>query len=92
MDNADDYENLSCAAYHASSNLDDEARDCTTSTELPAILVYEDAKSVAMIRHGIDIMKIAVDILNPGQSGQVPIITADQPLYTLCKKCSWPDR
>jgi len=43
-------------------------------------------QSVAMIRHGMDIVKKAVDTLNPGQ---VPIITADQPLYTLCKQIQW---
>ncbi len=45
---------------------------------------------VAMIRHSMDVVKKAVDILNPGQ---VPIITADQPLYTVAKQIqwSWPD-
>ena len=39
-----------------------------------------------MLCHGMDIVKNAVDNLNPGQ---VPIITADQPLYTLCKQIQW---
>ena len=34
----------------------------------------------------MDIVKNAVDNLNPGQ---VPIITANQPLYTLCKQIQW---
>lgn len=38
------------------------------------------------MRHGMDIVKNAVDKLNPGQ---VPIITADQPLFTLCKVIQW---
>ena len=43
-----------------------------------------------MIHLGMDIMKIAVDIHN---REQVPIIIANQPLYTLCKQIhwSWPD-
>ena len=37
------------------------------------------------------IVKNAVDNLNPGQ---VPIITVNQPLYTLCKQIQWrwPER
>jgi hypothetical protein len=34
----------------------------------------------------MDIVKSAVEILNPGQ---VPIITCDQPLYTLAKQIQW---
>ena len=85
MDELPDNENLSWAAYHASCN-QDEARDCSKSLNCLLPLFYEDAKSVAMIRHGMNIVKNAVDILNPGQ---VPIITADQPLYTLCKQIQW---
>jgi hypothetical protein len=86
MDKLADDENLSWAAYHASCNQDDEVRDCSTSLSYLLPLFYEDAKSVAMICHGMDIVKNAVDILNPGQ---IPIITADQPLYTLCKQIQW---
>lgn len=39
-----------------------------------------------MIRHSMDIVKTAVEVLNPGQ---VPIITCDQPLYTLAKQIQW---
>ena len=73
MVNLDEYENLSWHAYHVSSNLDDEARDFTMLLNYLLPLFYEDAKSIAMIRHGMDIVKIAVDILNPGQ---ISIITA----------------
>ena len=85
MDKLADDENLSWAAYHASCN-QDEARDCSKSLSCLLPLFYEDAKSVAMLRHGMDIVKNAVDFLNPGQ---VPIITADQPLYALCKQIQW---
>ena len=85
MDKLADDENLSWAAYHASCN-QDEARDCSKSLSCLLPLFYEDAKSVAMLRHRMDIVKNAVDFLNPGQ---VPIITADQPLYALCKQIQW---
>ena len=34
----------------------------------------------------MDIVKTAVEVLNPGQ---VPIITSDQPLYTIAKEIQW---
>ena len=36
-----------------------------------------------MLSHGMNIVKNSVDFLNPGQ---VPIVTADQPLYALYKQ------
>lgn len=39
-----------------------------------------------MIRHCMDVVKQAVEILNPGQ---VPIITVDQPLHTVTKQIQW---
>ena len=49
-------------------------------------LFFDQAKSVAMIRHSMDVVKQAVDILNPGQ---VPIITMDQPLFAVAKQIQW---
>lgn len=53
-------------------------------------LFIENAHSAAMIRHSMDIVKKAVQYLNPGQ---IPIIAADQPLYALAKQIqwAWPD-
>ena len=39
-----------------------------------------------MIRHSMDVVSKAVQSLNPDQ---VPIITADQPLYTIAKQIQW---
>ena len=87
MDKLADNENLSWAAYHANCS-QDEARDRSKSLSCLLPLFYEDSKSVAMLRHGMDIAKNAVDFLNPGQ---VPTITADQPLYAICKQIQrWP--
>ncbi len=49
-------------------------------------LFHEDSKSVAMLRHGMNIVMNAVSFLNPGK---IPIITVDQPLYALCKQIQW---
>ncbi|KAK3753825.1 hypothetical protein QZH41_005373 [Actinostola sp. cb2023] len=40
------------------------------------------SKSVAMIRHAMNVIKECVHHLNPGQ---VPVIAMDQPLYTVAK-------
>ena len=77
---------VSWAAYHA----DQQPRhpDPGSSFALRSLLplFYDQAKSVAMIRHSMDVIKRAVDILNPSQ---IPIITVDQPLYTLAKQIQW---
>ncbi len=78
-------ENLSWAAYHASNSSDHE-RDHTKSVSCLLPLFHEDSKSVAMLRHGMNIVMNAVSFLNPGQ---IPIITVDQPLYALCKQIQW---
>ena len=74
---------VSWAAYHARSQ---HARDVTENSKdqlaitslLP--LFYNQSKSIDMIRHSMDMIKCAVDTLNPNQ---VPVVTLDQPLYTL---------
>lgn len=49
-------------------------------------LFLDNAHSVAMIRHSMDIVRAAVQHLNPGQ---VPVLAADQPLYALAKEIQW---
>ena len=53
------------------------------TTPLP--LSPDDSKSVAMIRHAMDVIKQAVEELN----AHGPVITLDQPLYTLTKQVQW---
>ena len=50
----------------------------------------ESAHTLAMVKHGMDLIKQATDLINPGQ---VPVMTIDQPLYALAKKIqwTWPD-
>ena len=52
-----------------------------TSVLLP--LFKEQSKSAAMIKHGMDVIKLAVDKVNKDQT---PVIVFDQPLYALAKK------
>ena len=84
--NLDGSETVSWAAHHANLQLQNVAsHNCVTiSSLLP--LFYEQAKSMAMIRHSVDVIKKAVHILNPTQ---VPIITVDQPLYSIAKQIHW---
>ena len=78
-------ENISWAAHHTSLQPKAISESSVTLTSLLP-LFYDQAKSVAMIRHSMDVVKKAVEILNPGQ---IPIITVDQPLYTVAKQIQW---
>ena len=74
-------ETVSWAAYHAIHQAETlEDGDLVLSSLLP--LFHEQAKSVMMIRHSMDVVKTAVEIINPGQ---VLVMTCDQPLYATCK-------
>ena len=58
--------------------------DVTITPLLPLFPDY--SKYVAMIRHWMDV----IHLLNPGQ---VPVLTLDQPLFTIAKQIqwNWPD-
>ena len=90
LDSEADDLNLTWAAYH-SSNL--ETQDRETPVDISALLpLFEDqAKSVAMIKHSMTIVRKTTNYLNPGQT---PVIACAQPLYALAKQIqwTWPDR
>lgn len=75
--------NVSWAAYHA-QNQESSDRIITPTALLP--LFHESAHTVAMIRHSMDVVKRAVVHLN---AGQTPVLTFDQPLFTLAKQIQW---
>ncbi len=79
--------NVSWASYHACRS---EQVVAPASTALLP-LFPDDSKSPGMIRHAMDVIKVAVEELNPGQ---VPVVTLDQPLYAIAKtiQWSWPER
>ena len=78
---------IAWAAYHASMQpqVEDPPALCTL---LP--LFYEKSANPAVIKHGMDVERQAIQFLNPGQ---IPITTFDQPLFALAKfvQWKWPD-
>ena len=78
---------IAWAAYHASMQppVEDPAAQCAL---LP--LFYEKSATAAMIKHGMDVVRQAIEFLNPGQ---IPLTTFDQPLFALakCVQWKWPD-
>ena len=83
-DISDDF-NLSWAAYHASRQ-SDEVQTFTPAITSLLLLFQDDSKSVAMIRHSMDVIRQAVHELN---QGGMPTITLDQPLYAITKRIQW---
>ncbi|XP_034062878.1 uncharacterized protein LOC117540355 [Gymnodraco acuticeps] len=74
---------ISWSAYHADAHQAVIPPAAITAL-LPLFL--DNAHSVAMIRHSMDIVKAAVQHVNPGQ---IPVLAADQPLYALAKEVQW---
>ena len=74
---------ISWAAYHAQSQ-STSVRPKARIALLP--MFSENANSVAMIKHAMTITKEATEHLNPGQ---IPVITMDQPLFSLAKQIQW---
>ena len=78
---------IAWAAYHASRQ--------PPIVDLPAIcamlpLFYEKSATPAMVKHGMDVQKQAIEYLNPGQ---IPVTIFEQPLFALAKfvQWKWPD-
>ena len=74
---------MSWAAFHASLQ-----PPLVHQVDLVALLplFLENAHSVAMIRHGMNVVNDVVQHLNPGQT---PVIAMDQPLFALAKQIQW---
>ena len=49
-------------------------------------LFYESAHIVTMVKHGMEVVRQAVQHLNPGH---IPVLAMDQPLYALAKQIQW---
>ena len=62
------------------------AQNVTVTPTALLPLFHDQAHSVAMIRHGMDVVKVAVRKLN---TRQVPVITFDQPLFAIAKQIQW---
>ena len=74
---------VSWAAFHASKQMPSNHQEAIISL-MPMFL--ENAHSVAMIRHALNVVKLATEHVNPGQ---VPVIAVDQPLFALAKQIQW---
>ena len=74
---------ISWSAYHA-----DMQQSVIPPPAISALLplFLDNAHTVAMIRHSMDVVKAAVQYLNPGQ---IPVLAMDQPLYALAKEVQW---
>lgn len=83
VEEIDDAVNLTWSAHHASLKRSPELNVSITSL-LP--LLRDQAHSVATVKHVMEKVQDIVAYLNPGQ---VPIITADQPIYALAKQVQW---
>ena len=79
--------NIYWAAYHASQQ---PAQNNPPTITAMLLLFPDDSKNVAMMRHSMDMVKKAVQVLN---LNQIPVITFDQPLYAIAKliQWNWPD-
>ena len=71
------------ASYHASTD-STVCKPMALNALLP--LLSENAHSPAMIRHSMGLVQKAVKHLNPGQT---PVVTFDQPLFTIAKEIQW---
>ena len=82
-DNTGTDENISWSEFHASRQ-PQLARTISPAALLPLFL--DSAHTVAMIQHSMDVVKNAVEHVNPGQT---PVVTLDQPLFALAKQIQW---
>ena len=69
---------IAWAAYHTSHQLPLDDFPCISAL-LP--LFYEKTATLAIIKHGMDVQKWAIQYLNPGQ---IPVTTFDQPSVCSC--------
>ena len=85
QENLKEGEIVSWGAFHSR---DPQYSSSTTTSAISALLPLfpDQAKSIAMIRHAMDMIKLSVNHLNPGQ---VPVIALDQPLYAVAKEIQW---
>ena len=77
----DDY--VSWAAFHA-ENQPNPVDSISVVALLP--LFSEKSATIAMVKHGMDVLRKITAYLNPGQT---PVMAFDQPLFALAKYVQW---
>ena len=78
------FERVSWSAYNAKKLERNEALPTKLSTLLP--LLKESITSTATVAHTMKIVKLILQHVNPGQ---IPVMTADQPVYAISKQVQW---
>ena len=82
-DQLDQDDNISWSAYFAHLQF---AVDHPPAISALMPLFCGNAHSVAMVKHGMDIIMKATDLVNPAQ---IPLLTLYQSLYTIAKQIQW---
>ena len=75
--------NISWPAYHSTDSTDKCKKDKGKVISCLLSLFYDVAHSEAMICHSMKIVKLAVNHLN---ADQIPILTVNQPLFSIAKR------
>ena len=77
----------SWAAFHAARQ-PQVSQQVSIGAMLP--MFFENAHTVAMVKHGMKVVSEAVQFIKPGQ---IPVMTEDQPLFALAKQVQrfWPE-
>ena len=69
------------SAFRSNLQQDKEISKASVTQTSLLPLFYDEARSIAMIRHTMDVIKRATEILNPEQ-----VLNPDQPLYAIAKQ------
>ena len=77
------HDNISWSAHFATLQ-DASRRPPAISGLMP--LFHDNAHSLALVKHGMDVIAKATEYVN---RGKVPVLTADQPLFAIAKKIPW---
>ena len=77
-------DNISWAAYHASNERQPSDYQPAITSLMPMFL--ENAHSAPMILHGMNVIRSALQLVNPEQT---PVIAMDEPLFALAKQIQW---
>ena len=79
---------IATASYRASTQIATDQSHLTLTQLMP--LFYEKAATVAMVKHGMTVLRKVTQFLNPGQT---PVTAFDAPLFALAKlvQWKWPD-
>ena len=81
----DSDEVIAWSAYHASIRVQPESSNAKAVTALLPLFA-EKAAEPSMVKHGMDTIREAVNLLNPGQ---VPVVAVDQPIFAIAKSIQW---